>query len=148
MFAGMQRVSVIAARIVLGLIFFVIGLNGFLHFLPMPPMPPRAAEFMGGLAAAGYMFPLIKGTEVIAATLLLAGKLVPLALVVLAPIIVNIAAYHLFLAPDGMAMVATVVGLELFLAWMYRDSFAPLLRVGARPVIAEAEVRRPAIVEA
>jgi hypothetical protein len=148
MFEAMQRVSVIAARTVLGLLFFVIGLNGFLHFMPNPPAPPRAGEFMGALAAAGYMFPLIKGTEVIAATMLLAGKLVPLALVLLAPIIVNIAAYHLFLAPDGMAVVATIVGLELFLAWMYRESFAPLLRVNARPAIAEEQVRRAAAVGA
>lgn len=148
MFEAMQRVSVVAARVLLGLVFFVIGLNGFLHFMPNPPAPPRAGEFMGALAAAGYMFPLIKGTEVIAATMLLAGKLVPLALVLLAPIIVNIAAYHLFLAPDGMGVVATIVGLELFLAWMYRDSFAPLLRVGARPAIADEQVRRTAIVGA
>lgn len=149
MLEGMQRVSVIAARVLLGLLFFVFGLNGFLHFLPMPPAPPRAGEFLGALAAAGYMFPLIKGTEVIAGAMLLSGKLVPLALVLLAPIIVNIVAYHLFLAPGGWGMLATIVGLEVFLAWMYRDSFASVLRVSARPAVAENEARsRSAIVEA
>lgn len=144
----MTRLLPVAARTVLGLIFLVIGLNGFFHFMPNPPMPPRAGEFMGGLAAAGYMFPLIKGTEVIAAALLLSGRLVPLALLLLAPVIVNIAAFHLFLAPGGLAMVATIVGLELFLAWSYRDSFAPALRVHARPVDAEGRAVRPAILGA
>lgn len=144
----MTRMLPVAARSLLGLVFLVIGLNGFLHFMPNPPMPQRAGEFMGALAAAGYMFPLIKGTEVIAATLLLSGRLVPLALVLLAPVIVNVALFHLFLAPSGFAMVAAIVGLELYLAWTYRDSFAPLLRVNARPADAEARTSRPAIVEA
>lgn len=142
----MTRVLPFAARTLLGLIFLVIGLNGFLHFMPNPPVPPRAGEFMGALAAAGYMFPLIKGTEVVAAAMLLSGKLVPLALVLLAPVIVNIAAFHLFLAPSGFGMVATIVGLELFLAWAYRDSFAPVLRVNARPADADERAVRPAIV--
>ncbi|MCA9535998.1 MAG: DoxX family protein, partial [Myxococcales bacterium] len=74
-----------AARLFLGLAFTVFGLNGFLHFLPMPPMSGEPAAFMGALAATGYMFPLIKGTEVVAGLLLLGNRLVPLALTLLAP---------------------------------------------------------------
>ncbi len=69
-----------AARILLGLIFFVFGLNGFFHFLPQPPMSGPPADFAGALVATGYMFPLLKGTEVLAyGVLLLSGRLVPLA---------------------------------------------------------------------
>jgi putative oxidoreductase len=122
-----------AARILLGTVFFVFGLNGFLHFLPQPPMTGDAATFMGGLAATGYMFPLLKGTEVLAGTLLLSGRFVPLALAVLAPVLINITAFHAFLAPGGVGMAVVLVGLEVFLAWTYRDAFAPMLRTRVTP---------------
>jgi hypothetical protein len=51
-----------AARLLLGAIFFVFGLNGFLHFIPQPPPTGLAAVFAGGLGASGYFFPLLKGT--------------------------------------------------------------------------------------
>ncbi|MBZ5709602.1 DoxX family protein [Nannocystis pusilla] len=134
----MSRLLPTVARTLLGLLFLVFGLNGFLHFMPMPPVPARAGEFLGALAASGYMFPLIKGTEVVAGALLLSGRLVPLALVLLAPVIVNIVAYHLALAPGGYGLLALIVGLEAYLAWAYRDSFAGVLNPSARPVQAEA----------
>lgn len=129
----MTRLPTIA-RYLLGLLFFVFGLNGFLNFMPMPPPPEGpAGAFMGGLAAAGYMFPLIKGTEVVAGALLLAGRSVPLALVLLAPVIVNIVLFHLFLMPGGYGLLTLIVGLELYLAWAYRRSFVGVLNPGARP---------------
>ena len=121
-----------AARIVLGLIFFVFGLNGFLHFLPMPPMEGRPGEFFAGLVASGYLLPLLQGTEVAAGALLLAGRFVPLALLLLAPIIVNIFAFHAVLAPSGMGMTSLIVVCELYLGWAYRDAFRPALRADAK----------------
>lgn len=115
-----------AARIVLGLIFFVFGLNGFFHFLPQPPLPESARTFVGGLASAPYFFPLLKSTEVIAGTLLLSNRLVPLALTVLAPIIVNIAAFHLLLVPNPV-MVAILLSAEIYLAWSHREAFRGVL---------------------
>lgn len=122
-----------AARIVLGLIFFVFGLNGFLGFLPQPPLTGPSADFIGALAATGYMFPLIKGTEVLAGAFLLSNRFVPLALVLLAPVIVNIALFHFVLAPDSLAMVFVTLGLELSLAWAHRDAFRGVLALKARP---------------
>lgn len=122
-----RKWTLTAARTALGLGFFVFGLNGFLHFLPQPPMPEAVAPFIGGLAASGYMFPLIKGTETIAGALLLAGRFVPLALTVLAPVLVNIVAFHLFLAPAGLALPLVLTALELYLAYRYKDVFAPVL---------------------
>ncbi len=124
-----------AARLLLGTIFVVFGLNGLLHFLPTPPMPAAAGAFVGGLASSGYFFPLLKVTEIAAGTLLLAGVLVPFALTLLAPIIVNIAAFHLFLAPGNVGVVAAVLAAEIYLAWTHRAAFAPLF---ARPAKARA----------
>jgi len=121
------------ARVVLGLAFFVFGLNGFLHFLPQPAMSGPPADFAGALFATGYMFPLIKGTEVVASVLLLSNRYVPLALAVLAPVLVNIVAFHAFLAPAGLALPIVLLALELYLARSYRDAFAPMLHARTQP---------------
>lgn len=129
-----KRYLPVVARVLLGLLFLVFGLNGFLQFLPQPSvqMSPEAGQFMGGLMAAGYFFPLLKGTEVLAGLMLLSGKFVPLALVILAPIILNIAAVHIFLVP-GLGMTVVIAALELYLAWAYRDAFRGVLNPVARP---------------
>ena len=124
------------ARTLLGLAFTVFGLNGFLHFLPMPPLSGPAGDFFGALAATGYFLPLLKGTEVIAGLLLLSGRLVPLALVLLAPIVVNIAFYHFALTPGEVGAAIALVVLEGFLAWAYRDAFRGVLDTRAKPRIA------------
>lgn len=121
------------ARILLGALFLLFGLNGFLQFLPMPPVPEKAGAFLGALAATGYMFPLIKGTEVVAGLLLLSGRFVPLALTVLAPVVVNIVAYHAALAPEGLPLPIFLAAVGIYLAYAYRDSFAPVLAARANP---------------
>jgi hypothetical protein len=128
------------ARILLGLIFFVFGLNGFLGFIPQPPAPERAAAFMGALAATGYMFPLIKGVEVIGGALLLSNRFVPLALIILAPNVVNIVLFHAVLAPGGLGIAFLVLALELAAAWSYRDTFASVLGSRTMPKNANAAV--------
>jgi uncharacterized membrane protein YphA (DoxX/SURF4 family) len=134
-----------AARIVLGLLFTVFGLNYFLNLFPMPPAPPAGGTFLGALAATGYMFPLIKGTELLAGLLLLSGRFVPLALALLAPVLVNIFAYHAAFAPAGIGMAAVLLALELYLAWAYRAAFRPMLRasVAAQPAGTTAPSGRP-----
>ena len=117
-----------AARLFLGLVFTVFGLNFFLHFLPTPPPPPRAAAFAGALFGSGYFFPLLKTIEVVAGLLLLGGRFVTLALAVLAPIVINIVGFHLFLAPSGVALALAILAAELYLAWTYRAAFAPMLQ--------------------
>lgn len=121
----------IGLRVLLGLIFFVFGLNGFLQFLPMPPLTPEAGAFMGGLAESGYFFPLLKATEVLCGALLLVNRFVPLALVVLAPIIVNILFFHLFLDTAGMPMTLFILFAEGYLAFAYRSSFAGVIQAKA-----------------
>jgi uncharacterized membrane protein YphA (DoxX/SURF4 family) len=115
------------ARLLLGLLFLVFGLNGFLNFMPAPPpMPEAAGAFAGALAATGYMFPLIKGIEVLVGILLLSNKFVPLALILLAPVSVNIFLFHAVLAPAGMALPVIIVLLHVFLGWANKASFKPL----------------------
>jgi uncharacterized membrane protein YphA (DoxX/SURF4 family) len=132
-----------AARLFMGLVFTVFGLNFFLHFLPMPPAPPRAAAFAGALFGSGYLFPLLKGIEVAAGLLLLSGRFVPLALAVLAPIIVNIIGFHLFLEPSGLPIPLAVLAAELYLAWSYRAAFAPMLHART-PLTERASASEPA----
>lgn len=130
--------TVTLARLGLGLAFFVFGLNGFLDFIPQPPPPPAAGAFLGGLAGAGYFFPLLKGTEVLAGLALLSNRWVPLALAVLAPVVLNILAFHAFLAPAGIVLSLAILAVELFLAWSYRAAFAPILAAKvAPPAVAE-----------
>jgi uncharacterized membrane protein YphA (DoxX/SURF4 family) len=118
----------VGARVLLGLIFTVFGLNGFLHFLPMQAMDGPAGAFAGALAATGYMFPLIKVTEIVAGVLLLVGRLPAFALLLLAPIVVNIVAFHAFLAPAGLGLGLVVTALGIFLARQYWTAFSPVFQ--------------------
>ena len=115
-----------AARITLGLLFTVFGLNGFLGFIPQPPHAGPAGELLGALAASGYMFPLVKAVELATGILLLAARFVPLALTLLAPVVVNIVAFHLFLEPATIAVPLVALGLGVYLAWTERGAYAPL----------------------
>ncbi len=131
----MKLKLVLAARVLLGLIFFVFGLNFFFHFIPQPPMPPAAGAFAGAMFATGYIFVLLKVVEVVCGALLLAGRFVPLALALLAPIVVNILFFHAFLAPAGIVLPLVVLALEIYLAWAYRGVYRPML--AARPAPTE-----------
>ena len=133
------------ARYLLGLTFFVFGLNGFLHFLPQPPMSGPPASFAGALLATGYMFPLLKGTEVIASVLLLSNRYVPLALAVLAPVLINIISFHAFLAPGGLALPIVLLVAELYLARSYKDAFAPMLHAQNAPHTSPPASARPRV---
>ncbi|HXR48770.1 MAG TPA: hypothetical protein VN784_15145 [Candidatus Limnocylindrales bacterium] len=123
------------ARVLMGLMFFVFGLNGFLHFIPQPkePMPEGVMALMGGFMQSGYMMPLIFGTQTLVGALLLLNCFVPLALAMIAPVIVNIIAFHIFLMPSTIAPGIVVLVLELYLAWSYRSAFRPMLVLRAKP---------------
>jgi len=125
----LSRILPVTARVLMGLLFFVAGLNGFLQFIPQPktPMPEGAVAFAGAMMKTGYLFQLVAGTQLLVGALLLANRFVPLALALLAPVVVNIVAFHLFLAPSGLGLAFAVLVLELYLAWAYRDSFRPML---------------------
>jgi uncharacterized membrane protein YphA (DoxX/SURF4 family) len=132
---SVARYVQIAARFLMGLMFFVFGLNGFLDFLPHPtePVPEGAMAFGAAMMKTGYFFPFVKGTEVVVGALLLANRFVPLALTVIAPVILNIIAFHAFLAPSGIAMGLVILVLEIYLGWSYRDVYRPMLAMRTAP---------------
>jgi uncharacterized membrane protein YeiB len=123
------------ARILMGLLFLIMGLNGFLMFLPQPApgsLPAAAVTFLGALATSGYLTQLLSATQVIVGILLLSNRFVPLALALIAPVVVNIVAFHVFLLPTGAAVPAVLAAvLEVYLAWVYRDAFRPMLAMRA-----------------
>ena len=123
-----MKILTIIVRILLGLIFVFFGSNGFLHFLPMPPLPQGVTgEYLHAFFASGYVY-VISGFQVAGGLLLLIGRFVPLGLTILAAIIVNIWTFHLLMAPEGLPPAVVVTILELFLVWSYRDRFAGILR--------------------
>jgi putative oxidoreductase len=118
----MKTASTIA-RYLAGVIFLVMGLNGFLNFIHFPPPAGLAAQFMGALYVSHYLW-VIFAFQVVAAILLLANRYVPLAVAVLAPVIANILVFHALMAPSGLP-------LALFVAVLWA-----LIFVGVRPAFA------------
>jgi len=99
-------------------------------------LPPDALSFLGAFAGSGILT-LVKAIELAAGLVLLSNRFVPLALALLAPILVGITAFHVVLQPTGLPIPIVLVLLELVLAWSYRDAFAPMLRIRsvAQPIL-------------
>ncbi len=116
------------ARVLLGLIFAVFGVVGLFELGPQPEMGEEAGAFMGAIMDTGYLWPVIKVTEIVCGVLLILGIFVPLALVVLAPVVLNILLFHIFLAPEGVAIGIAAVVLGLYVAHQHRDSFSAVLQ--------------------
>ena len=120
----MKTASTIA-RYLAGVIFLVFGLNGFLHFIPLPPPSGVAGQFMGALFVSHYLT-LIFALQVIGGVLLLANRYVPLALAILAPVIVNILSFHALMAPSGLPLALFVTVLWALVFVHVRTAFATL----------------------
>ena len=115
------------ARYLAGVIFLVFGLNGFLHFIPLPPPSGVAGQFMGALFVSHYLT-LIFALQVIGGVLLLANRYVPLALAILAPVIVNILSFHALMAPSGLPLALFVTVLWALVFVHVRTAFAALFQ--------------------
>ena len=116
---------ILIARLLLGLTFTVFGLNGFLHFIKLPPHAGIAGQFMDALFASKYLL-AVCSLETVAGVLLLVNRFVPLALAILAPILVNIALYHVLLAPQGAGAAVVSIALWVVLAYRERATWAVL----------------------
>jgi putative oxidoreductase len=128
----MKIVSIIA-RYLLGLIFTVFGLNGFLNFIHQPPPTnPLAMQFFVAISSSHYAA-FFFGVQLIGGLLLLSGYFVPLALTLLAAELYNILAFHLTLSPATIApaLVASVLWILIFL--QYRASFKDILAAKPSP---------------
>src|SRR5437762_5489051 len=119
-----MKIVTVIARILLGLIFVVFGLNGFLNFLSMGPMPTGlAGQFIGALFLSHYFW-VVAVLQIAGGALLLVNRFVPMALVLLGPVIVNILCYHVFLNPAGAPLAAVVTVLWLIVFYGKRQYFS------------------------
>ena len=119
-----MRIVILIARLLLGLISVVFGLNGFLNFLSMGPMPTGlAGQFVVALVLSHYFW-AVAALQIISGALLLVNRFVPLALVLLGPVIVNIICYHVFLNHSGAGLAAVVAILWLIVFYGKRQYFS------------------------
>jgi uncharacterized membrane protein YphA (DoxX/SURF4 family) len=118
-----------AARLLLGLIYVVFGLNGLFRFIPVPPMAPEAERLMVAFFQTGYFIEVVKLVEVLGGLMLVTGLFAPLGLVLLAPITVQIFLFHFFLTPGivNWAPSAVMVWLHLVAAHRYRHLYLPIM---------------------
>ena len=126
-----MKIAMIIVRTLMGLLFLMSSVTYLLMVMGVFPMPEIPAgpmkTFNEGLGASGYFFALLKITEFVCAILLLTGRFVPLALVILSPIIINIFMVHLLLDRSTLPVAIVMVLAHIFLAYCYRDAFKPLL---------------------
>lgn len=121
-----MKYAVIAARVLLGLMFLVFGLNNILHFMPTPPQTPSDATTYGTILMAHGVMTFVGVLMTISGLLILVGRFVPLGLVMLAPILVNILLFHFLIAHGGAAIGLVATVLEVFLIVVYRRAFVGL----------------------
>ena len=127
-----MRIAAVIARYLAGLIFLVMGLNGFLHFIPFPPPTGVAAQFMGALYVSHYLW-VIFGFQVLGGLLLLINRYVPLAVALLAPVLVNILTFHILMAPAGLPMAVFVAILWVLIFIQVRPAFSELFQARWEP---------------
>jgi len=120
-----MKIVTVIARLLLGLIFLIFGLNGFLNFIHAPLPNGAAGTFLGVLFSSHYIV-LVAGVQVIAGILLLIDQYVPLALVLLAAMIANILMYHATMNPAGFPLAIIVTILWIIVASRFRAHFAPI----------------------
>lgn len=119
----MKKYLPVVLRILLGLIFLITGLNKLFWFAPVPPMSAPMTSFMNSLKATGYFMPFLGIVEITAAVLFLANRMMPFALLLAAPVLLNILMVHIFLEPRVLPLALALVAFELYLAWIHRQAF-------------------------
>ena len=121
-----MKIVTLIARMLLGLLFFVFGLNGFLHFIPMKGLPPGLAGQFATLLMQSHYVLVVSALQVIGGVLLLVNRYVPLGLTILAPVIVNILLFHILMDRTGLPMAIVVAILWCIVAYRQRQYFSGL----------------------
>ena len=127
-----MRTASVIARYLAGAIFLVMGLNGFLSFIPLPPPGGVAGQFLGALSVSHYLW-VIFAFQLIGGLLLLVNRYVPLAVAVLAPVIVNILVFHALMAPSGLPLALFVAVLWAVIFVDMRPAFGGLFQSRLQP---------------
>jgi putative oxidoreductase len=125
-----MKIVTTISRLFLGLLFTVFGLNGFLHFIPMPPPSGVAGQFFGALFVSNYLVPIF-ALQVISGILLLVNRFVPIALTILSPIIVNILLFHVLMNPAGLGLAVLAAILWGVVFASVRSAFAGIFQARA-----------------
>ena len=129
-----MRLAITLARVLVGLLLLVVGLNGFFYFIPgSDVIPPGPAGAFTAALASGHIVPVVAFFQTLIGVLLLAGRFVPLALVMLVPILVGIVLFHVSFDPVSGVPGYLLCALTAFLMWAYRSHLTPLLRARAAP---------------
>lgn len=123
-----MRIAAIVVRVLMGGLFVFASLTWFLKAFTPPPLSGAMKTFNDGMEASVYLVPTVKAIELACGVAFLVGRFVPLASVLIAPIIVNILLVHVFLAPEGLPVAIFLVLANGFLAWVHRERFRPLFR--------------------
>jgi putative oxidoreductase len=122
-----MKIAVIIVRVLMGLLFLFASIVVLFKIFPQPELTGNVKIFMDGVNASGYLLPLIKITELVCGIAFVAGRFVPLATVVIAPVIVNIFFFHAFVDTSGLPVAIFLVLANIFLAYANWDKFKPLL---------------------
>lgn len=122
-----MKIAAIIIRVLMGLLFLFSSAAFFFNLVPTPELTGSLKTFNDGVTASGYLMQLIKGTELVCAIAFIVGRFVPLAVVVIFPVIVNIVLVHAFLAPEGLPVAIFLLLANLFLAYYYRDRYKTLV---------------------
>jgi hypothetical protein len=122
----MKQKLQLGTRLLLGLGMFIFGINGFLHFMPNPPMTEEAGALLGAFAKTEYFFPMIKIIEILVGVLLLSNVFAHLAVLLITPILVGIKTIHLFLNPAGIPIMIFLHALHGYLVYSYRNYYCGL----------------------
>ncbi len=122
-----MKIAVIIVRVLVGLLFLFASITYFLNVVPPPELTGDAKAFTDGINAARYLMPLVKVIELVCGIAFVAGRFVPLAIVLIMPIAVNILLVHAFLRPDALPVAVVLFAALLFLAYAHREHYRPLL---------------------
>lgn len=122
-----MKIAVIIVRTLVGLMFLFASITYFLNLVPQPEMAGRPKVFMDGLAASGYIMPVVKTLELLCGLAFVSGRFVALAIVLIFPIAINILLVHWVLLPEGLLIVIPLFLGILFLAYAHRQNYEPLL---------------------
>ena len=123
-----MKIATIIVRTLMGLLFLFASITYFFKLITPPPAEGAMKVFGAGLEASVYLMPTVKVIELLCGLAFLSGRFVPLATVLIAPIIVNILLVHAFLDPKGLPVAAFLALANTFIAYVHRDSYKPLFQ--------------------
>jgi len=123
-----MKIAMVIVRTLMGLLFIFAAVVVLFKLAPVPELTGVAKTFNDGIFAVGYFVPMLKVVELVSGILFVTGRFVPLATILIAPIIVNIFAYHAFIDNSGLPVAIFLVLANIFVAYNYRDAYRGILK--------------------